>query len=396
MNPLSAWLADPRRQAVALVVATVLFVAGFGVAIARHGAGERTKVRAASQTPTTVGEDTATTVDLQFFGPPSSVPVTTTTTAATAPKSSTTSTTTPADQPGIYVMAFDGTAKRRVATDQAAGGGGPALAPDGSRVAYAGGDGRLWVVNADGTNAHSISGPNVSPRAGPSHSAAQWLTTPDPARPRLLYAAADGPQGSVHSVNVDGTEDQVLTPSGQAVIVAFGASGNTLTWSDGLQIWQHPVDASGEAHKLTDHAVDAGSIEPEEGVFLFTGGGTWMYKGGLTEVAPFAADSTEWVGGSSSFVYSGDGKVHAGPAADRVLFDRGAQAKPVKDANGRTDGLPDRVFFVDTTDTRTTKVGVAAADGSGRKVLLGEPGALKVTLASVRPALVAFSLTPPS
>ncbi len=58
---------------------------------------------------------------------------------------------------GIYVVAGDGGVPRRIwAAPAGTSGAEPRWSPNGDRIGFVGPDGNVWVMNADGTNAHAI------------------------------------------------------------------------------------------------------------------------------------------------------------------------------------------------------------------------------------------------
>jgi dipeptidyl aminopeptidase/acylaminoacyl peptidase len=153
---------------------------------------------------------------------------------------------------GIWVMTADGTGLHQVGSSA---GFKPSWSPDGSRLAYAG-QGGVEIVNADGTDAHVITGP------GKSVSDPAW--SPDGSR--ILFTATTniGMGGEIYLVNTDGSNELRLTTSGfDKVRPAWSPDGTRIVFtridaSNASDLWTIDADGSGE-QQLTfgAHALDA-------------------------------------------------------------------------------------------------------------------------------------------
>jgi len=103
----------------------------------------------------------------------------------------------------LYVMNVDGTGLTQI-TSGPADDAVPNWSPDGSRIAFVRGTGRdfyIWVMNADGTDAHAItsSGGDYDPA---------W--SPDGAR--IVFSSyRQGKTGEIYVMNADGTDVRRLT-----------------------------------------------------------------------------------------------------------------------------------------------------------------------------------------
>jgi hypothetical protein len=129
----------------------------------------------------------------------------------------------------IWVIRSDGTGLRRVTSEF---GVDPSWSPDGTKLVFSG-LGGIAVVNADGTNAHTISGPGTPPNA-PS-----W--SPDGAH--IVFARNDASgfaAGEVYVANADG--------SGETQLTSDGFHNSRPTWSpDGTRVvFQRSAQTSGE------------------------------------------------------------------------------------------------------------------------------------------------------
>jgi Tol biopolymer transport system component len=84
---------------------------------------------------------------------------------------------------GIYVLNTDSSSPTRVWT-AAAGrqGANPRWSPDGSRIAFEGPDGNIWVMAADGSNAHAVTSQAVAPSGCGGDACTQPGTTADSVR----------------------------------------------------------------------------------------------------------------------------------------------------------------------------------------------------------------------
>lgn len=118
----------------------------------------------------------------------------------------------------LWVMDADGTDAHQVAgyAEESQ----LSWSPDASRIAYVK-NGAIWVVGADGTNPHEVVA-QVAP--GYAHEAPDW----SPDGTRIAYLRATGPgSATIHTVDPDGTGDVELSAS----------FGHNTRWSpDGQQI----------------------------------------------------------------------------------------------------------------------------------------------------------------
>lgn len=118
---------------------------------------------------------------------------------------------------GIYVLTEGSAAPTRVWTAPAGRqGANPHWSPDGSRIAFEGPDGNIWVMGADGANAHAVTSQAVAPsgcsgdscsRPGTSADSAHWSPDGDAISYRLVQDLA---RGSIWTLSLtDGTPQRV-------------------------------------------------------------------------------------------------------------------------------------------------------------------------------------------
>ena len=160
----------------------------------------------------------------------------------------------------LWVMNADGSGLRQVTTVFSHN---PSWSPDGTRLAYAGQSG-IGIVNVDGSNAHTISGPGNPP------SAPAWSRDGT----RIAFARNNdaGYDGELYMVNADGSSEVQLTSGGfrntrpawspdgtKIVFQRFDATGISRLWT---------MDPDGNnAQQLTfgerDSAADWGTSQVE-------------------------------------------------------------------------------------------------------------------------------------
>jgi dipeptidyl aminopeptidase/acylaminoacyl peptidase len=126
----------------------------------------------------------------------------------------------------LWVMNADGSGRRQVTTVYSHN---PSWSPDGTQLAYAGLNG-IGVVNAAGSNAHTISGPG-NPASAPA-----WSRDGT----RIAFARNNdaGYDGELYMVNADG--------SGEVQLTSGGFRNSRPAWSpDGTKIVFQRFDATG-------------------------------------------------------------------------------------------------------------------------------------------------------
>jgi TolB protein len=101
----------------------------------------------------------------------------------------------------------------------------PAWSGDGSKVAFSSsrsGDSEIWVADASGNNAHSITsfrGPNVAPTWNPRTNS------------QIAWAGGRTGEPQIYTMDQDGANVQRLTDSGYAVSPSWSPNGQFLTFS---------------------------------------------------------------------------------------------------------------------------------------------------------------------
>jgi WD40-like Beta Propeller Repeat len=132
----------------------------------------------------------------------------------------------------VWVMNADGSGLHQVTTVFSHN---PSWSPDGAQLAYAGQNG-IGVVNTDGSNAHTISGPG-NPASAPA-----WSRDGT----RIAFARNDdaGYDGELYIVNADG--------SGEVQLTSGGFHKGRPAWSpDGTKIVFQRLDATGSVRLWT-------------------------------------------------------------------------------------------------------------------------------------------------
>jgi Tol biopolymer transport system component len=161
----------------------------------------------------------------------------------------------------LWVMNADGSGLRRVTTVFSLN---PSWSPDGARLAYAGQDG-IGVVNTDGSNAHTISGPG-NPASAPA-----WSRDGS----RIAFARNNdaGYPGELYVVNADGSSEVQLTNG--------GLHNSRPAWSpDGAKIVFQRLDATGRVRLWT---IDPDSNNAQQ---LSFGGDDLAPDWGTSQVEP--------------------------------------------------------------------------------------------------------------
>jgi len=121
----------------------------------------------------------------------------------------------------IYVMNADGTGLTRLTSD-AVFVGGPAWSPDGQRIAFAELNGGVWVVQADGTNPHLLSG------------GYQPAWSPDGSKIAFTSGRVGDGSAEIYVMNADGSAPSNLTAPGSQfgdVGPAWSPDGKKLAFS---------------------------------------------------------------------------------------------------------------------------------------------------------------------
>jgi hypothetical protein len=132
----------------------------------------------------------------------------------------------------LWVMNADGSGLRQVTNVFARN---PSWSPDGAQLAYAGQNG-IGIVNADGSNAHTISG------SGNAASAPAWSRDGT----RIAFARNNdaGYSGELYMVNADG--------SGEVQLTSGGSRNGRPAWSpEGTKIVFERLDTSGRVRLWT-------------------------------------------------------------------------------------------------------------------------------------------------
>lgn len=126
---------------------------------------------------------------------------------------------------GIYVLTADSAAATRVWTAPAGRpGSNPRWSPDGSHIAFEGPDGNIWVMAADGANAHAVTSQAVAPsgcngdvctQPGTSADTARWSPDGSTISYRLVQDLA---RGSIWTLSLgDGTTQRVAQADGLCI-----------------------------------------------------------------------------------------------------------------------------------------------------------------------------------
>lgn len=347
--------------------AGLLLVASLLVVLARRSDHDGRVVRSlggsvATTTSTSVADTLAPTAPSTTTGSAVAAPTTSRPAAAPShPRAAAAPT-----APGVYVVGVDGSGKRLITGDQAAGGGGPAWSQDGSRLAYADSRLHLHVVGADGSGDHVISNLTVEPHAA-AGAAALWA-----AEGFVVYAAWDGQHGSIHTVQPDGSGDRIVV-DGQPRITSWGINGGGVAWSDGTRVWLQEYNRSYPTSVALVHPVDAGSLNVMLGELVFTAGGaTWHHTGdgGVEQIGAFAADETDFFDAGDRLGYSGDGHFHLRDLGRGTESVTASDVHQTQGAVNSSDQLA-RLVFTDTSGALVT----SDANGGSRRVITTVVGA---------------------
>jgi len=167
----------------------------------------------------------------------------------------------------------------------------PVPSPDGSRIAFTALN-RLWVADADGTNARRLTGDTPTDDRGVTEHYPAW--SPDGSR--IAYVTWEGAAGNVYTLDAEGG-----TPTR---ISAEPASWMTPAWTpDGTRLVAFRDVA--RAYRESAAGFGAGSPDPTEIVWLPVGSG----PADATLIAPADNRSTpHFVAGSDRLhLYDGDG-----------------------------------------------------------------------------------------
>lgn len=145
----------------------------------------------------------------------------------------------------IWAMNADGTGLRRVSDGW---GYNPRWSPDGSRIAYEA-DGRIQVVNADGSGAHPITSPS-----GLYDEGADW--SPDGSSIVFSRRIFDGSSSELYAVGADGSGLRRLTSGGADYRPAWSPDGTRIvfqrrdTVTGHAQLFVVNADGSGVARLM--------------------------------------------------------------------------------------------------------------------------------------------------
>jgi Tol biopolymer transport system component len=262
----------------------------------------------------------------------------------------------------IWAMNADGTGLRRV-TDGF--GYNPMWSPDGSRIAYEA-DGRIQVVNADGSGAHPITSPSGLYDEGPD-----W--SPDGSAIVFSRRTLDGSSSELYAVGADGSGLHRLTSGGTDYRPAWSPDGTRIVFqrrdavTGNYQLFAMDADGSGVARLMEssrdDLMPDWGQstvspissppdapmiqiLSPEDGAFYVPG------QGGP---AIYLCDS------AISFVVSCEGDVPFGEPVDTSSYGTKRFTVTATDADGRQAQKSVTYSVLDFTDP---KIDIASpADG---------------------------------
>ncbi len=189
------------------------------------------------------------------------------------------------DTYNIWLISPDGTGLRRVTAFFSDA---PSWSPDGRQIAYVGSD-AIGIVNSDGSNPHSITGP------GGWAGAPSW--SPDGSRIGFYRNDDRGYPGELYLINPDGSNETQLTTGGyNNAGSSWSPDGTKILFArsqhvpDGWYLWVMNADGSNPQQLSADENVgpdwgtsqvvpeptppDAPMIEilsPEEGHFYFPG-----------------------------------------------------------------------------------------------------------------------------
>jgi Tol biopolymer transport system component len=145
----------------------------------------------------------------------------------------------------IWVIRADGTGLRRVTSGF---GVYPSWSPDGTQLVYSG-LGAIAIVNADGTNAHPISGPGTAPTS-PSWS---------PDGTHILFARNDASgfaAGELYIANTDGSGERPLTTDGSHnAHPRWSPDGSKVVFVRSAQLWSIGADGLGLQQVLSESAI---------------------------------------------------------------------------------------------------------------------------------------------
>jgi Tol biopolymer transport system component len=177
----------------------------------------------------------------------------------------------------IYTMKADGSELVNL-TNSPAGDGDPDWSPDGKKIVFvsSGGQGGLWVMNADGANAYQLTSSNDGqPAWSPDGASIAFASVRDGAGYQIYRYSFNGdlrqlttnetgssgpawsPDGSkivftgdagLYLMNADGSNQRRLTtsPTGFDFEPAWSPDGRKIVFTRGSDLWEIAADGSGE------------------------------------------------------------------------------------------------------------------------------------------------------
>ena len=207
----------------------------------------------------------------------------------------------------LYVMKADGTAITQLSDTATRNEQYATWSPDGTKIAFCstrdgGSDPEIYIMNADGTDQVRIT----------DDTASQQNLSWHPDGSKIAYSLAGG--GSIRSINIDGTNDSLISSTGYIPVWSHDGTriAHLRSWGGGLCLYIMNADATGAVRLVGDFDSSSHSWSPDDSRIVFhTSAGIHIMK----------TDGTETMNSTSQYQLRAGGKYPAwSPDGSRILF----------------------------------------------------------------------------